>query len=164
MEQREAERAAKTRIPTAFSLPNVGKSFANFQRGSARLEDWSRLLSVHFILWVGCGGGVSLRGRARPFYGFRQSRNGPRTSASAPRWKEQHRNFPPPASHCSTSSSRVSPLFYCPTLSLPSPFPATNPPPKKPNKTGVKCLKRGRTRRKGRRRQRCAPLPSFASL
>lgn len=36
MEQREAERAAKTRIPTAFSLPNVGKSFANFQRGSAR--------------------------------------------------------------------------------------------------------------------------------
>lgn len=36
MEQREAERAAKTRIPTAFSLPNVGKSFANFQWGSAR--------------------------------------------------------------------------------------------------------------------------------
>lgn len=85
--------------------------------------------------WGG-GCGVSLRGRARPFYGFRQNRNGPRASASAPRWEEQHRkaNFPPPASHCSPSSSRVSPLFYCPTLSPPSPFPATAETKKKQKK------------------------------
>lgn len=52
------------------------------------------------------------------------------------RRKEQHRkaNFPPPASHRSPSSSRVSPLFYCPTLSPPSPFPATAETKKKQKK------------------------------
>lgn len=127
MEQREAERGAKTRIPTAFSLPNVGKSFANFQRGSARRRIGRG--SSRSTLYFGWGVGVGFlcADALGPFYGFRQNREGPRTSAAPPRWKGQHRkaNFPPPASHCSPSSSRVSPLFYCLTLSPPSPFPAT---------------------------------------
>lgn len=83
MERREAERAAKTWIPTAFSLLNVGKSFANFQRGSARGGLVAAPLGPLYTL-VGGGGGVSSRGRARPFTVLDKTRKGPRTSISPP--------------------------------------------------------------------------------
>lgn len=158
MEQREAERAGKTRIPTAFSLPNVGKSWqreGRIGRGSSR--------STLYFGW-GWGWGFFAWTRSA-LYGFGQNRKGPRTSAAPLRWMKQHRraNFPPPASHCSPSSLRVSPSLllsdYQPAVTF-----SCDRGNKKNNKTGVKRLKRGRTRRKGRWRQRCAPLPSFASL
>lgn len=162
VERREAERAAKTQIPEAFSLPDVGKSFANFQQGSAREGLVAAPLSPLSTL----GGCVDFRDNRGPFFdqtekspGCRRCRGG-RSSIG-----KQISRYP--RLFVLAHRREFSRLFYCPTLCQPSPFPATAETKKErkhkntTNETGVKRLRRGRWRREGRRRQRCCVFTVF---
>lgn len=162
MEQREAERAARHGFPRLFRFPTSANpslisTGAAQRRGLVAAPVGPLYVSQGFFFFFGADATTSALydTLSREASRFGRSSIGEQTSLRAT------------PSHCSPSLSRVSPSFFChcPTLSQPSPFPAIAETKKdilkkKKMKTGVKRLRRGRSRREARRRQVCASLPS----